>query len=282
MNRVICGLCDTDVYIDDIDVHTKTCWVKHLDQLRALFDILRQANLTINLDKCEFGQAIVTFLGHRVGLGFVRMIKAKVEAINAFLAPSTRKALMRFIGMAGFYMKFCRNFASVAAPLTDLLSPKRKYLWTEQCQQSFDKIKSILMSEPVLIAPNHDREFKLAVDASERGVGSVLFQEDTEGVDHPVCYYSKKFNKHQKNYSTIEKETLALILSLEHFEVYVKYTKYPVQVYTDHNPLVFLDRMKNKNQRIMRWALTVQEYCLKISHIKGKDNVIADALSRSM
>jgi hypothetical protein len=282
MNKVVCGLCNTDVYIDDLDVHTKNCWKTHLRQLRELFDRLSEANLTINLEKCEFGKARVMFLGHVVGQGVIMLIQAKVDAIQCFPVPTTRKGLMRFLGMAGFYMKFCKNFASVAAPLTDLLSPKMKYQWTEQCQQSFDKVKAIPMNAPVLVAPNHEKPFKLAVDASDRGIGSVLIQEDEDGIEHPVCYFSKKFNKHQRNYSTIEKETLALILSLEHFEVYVKNTVLPVQVFTDHNPLVFLQRMKNKNQKIMRWSLTIQEYNLVINHIKGKDNVIADALSRSM
>lgn len=95
-----------------------------------------------------------------------------------------------------------------------------------------------------------------------------------------ILYYSKKFDKHQRNYSTIEKECLALLLSLQHFDVYLHTTVHPVLVFTDHNPLTFIYRMKNKNQRLMRWSLTLQEYSLDIRHIKGRDNVMADALSR--
>ena len=105
-------------------------------------------------------------------------------------------------------------------------------------------------------------------------------QEGDDEIDHPISYFSKKFDKHQKNYSTIEKECLALILALEHFDVYLGATFHPVLVFTDHNPLTFIHRMKNKNQRLVRWSLTLQEYNLDIKHIKGKDNVIADALSR--
>jgi len=120
----------------------------------------------------------------------------------------------------------------------------------------------------------------LFVDASDVGVGAVLLQEDSSGVDHPVCYYSKKLDCHQKNYSTNEKETLALLLSLQHFEVHVGSTTTPVKVFTDHNPLVFINKMKNRNQRLIRWSLALQEYNLDINHIKGRDNVMADALSR--
>jgi hypothetical protein len=108
----------------------------------------------------------------------------------------------------------------------------------------------------------------------------VLLQEDADGIDHPVCYFSRKLNKHQKKYSAIEKECLALLLSLQHFEVYLSACSSDVIVYTDRNPLTFINKMKNKNQRILRWSLLLQEYNLDIRHIRCKDNVIADALSR--
>lgn len=133
---------------------------------------------------------------------------------------------------------------------------------------------------PVLSAPNFVVPFKLEVDASAYGMGRVLLQENADGVDHPICYFSKKFNKHQVNYSTIEKEALALLLALQNFEVYVGSTACPVIVYTDHNPLTFLCRMYNQNQRLMRWALIVQNYNIEIRHKRGSENVVADALSR--
>ena len=136
------------------------------------------------------------------------------------------------------------------------------------------------MSAPVLLAPDFDKAFKLAVDASDVGAGGVLLQEDSNGVDHPVCYFSRKFNKQQRNYSTIEKECLALILAIQHFEVYLTSSATPIVVFSDHNPLSFLHKMKNKNQRLLRWGLQLQEYNLEIRHIKGKDNIIPDALSR--
>ena len=105
-------------------------------------------------------------------------------------------------------------------------------------------------------------------------------QEDADGIDHPVCYFSRKLIKHQKKCSTIEKECLALLLSLQHFEVYLSACSSDVIVYTDHNPLTFINKMKNKNQRLLRWSLLLQQYNLDIRHIRGKDNVIADALSR--
>nr|XP_033962821.1 uncharacterized protein LOC117464476 isoform X4 [Pseudochaenichthys georgianus] len=118
------------------------------------------------------------------------------------------------------------------------------------------------------------------VDASGSGAGAVLLQEGDGGVSHPVCYFSTKFKRHQLNYSTIEKETLAMLLALQHFQVYVGSSSTPVVVYTDHNPLVFLSQMFNHNQRLMRWALSAQDFNIVINYKKGADNVVADVLSR--
>ncbi len=153
-------------------------------------------------------------------------------------------------------------------------------MWSSECQQAFESAKSLLCHSPVLAAPDLSRPFKLEVDASAVRAGAVLVQEDADGVDHPVSYFSRKFNKHQVHYSTIEQETLALLWALQHFEVYLGSSSLPVTVFTDHNPLTFLSRMYNHNQRLMRWALIVQECNLNIQHKKGLENVCTDALSR--
>ena len=172
------------------------------------------------------------------------------------------------------------KISEIAEPLTNLLKKSTKFKWNDKCQDAFDRLKAILKSAPVLLAPDFDKCFKLAVDASDVGIGAVLLQEDNNGIDHPVCYFSKKFNKHQKNYSTIEKECLALILAIQQFEVYLTSSISPIVVFSDHNPLSFLHKLKNKNQRLLRWSLLLQEFNLGIRHIKGKDNIIPDALSR--
>ena len=154
---------------------------------------------------------------------------------------------MRFLGMVGYYRKFCKNFSSVCEPLTRLLGKDREFVWNSECQNAFDRIKGLLISAPVLMMPDFKQPFLLAVDASDLGAGAVLLQEDQKGVEHPISYFSHKFNKHQRNYSTCEKETLVLILALQHFDFYLTAAPFPIQVYTDHNPLVFLARMKHKN-----------------------------------
>lgn len=279
MNRLVNGLKGCAVYLDDVVVYSNT-WHEHLNQIRALFDRLAQGNLTLNLAKCDFAKATVTYLGKVVGQGQVRPVMEKVTAVAQFPTPTTKKELMRFLGLVGYYRCFCRNFSSVVAPLTDLLKSKIKFIWSPSCQQAFEEVKALLCSSPVLLAPRFDQPFKLHVDASHVGAGAVLLQADDNGVDHPVCFFSKKFNSYQLNYSVIEKEALALILALQHFRVYVE-SGTSLIVYSDHNPLTFLNSLQNPNQRLMRWALFLQPYHLDIRHIKGKENVLADALSRA-
>ena len=182
--------------------------------------------------------------------------------------------------MAGYYRHFCKNFSVIVAPLTNFLRKRQDYQWTEDCQTAFQSMKMMLSSKPVLQAPVFQQSFQLVVDACDIGAGAVLMQSDDKGIEHSVCYFSRKFDQHQKNYSTVEKEALALLLVLQHFDVNLNTTVSPIAVFTDHNPLVFVNKMKNNNQRLLRWSLLFQEYNLQIHHVHGKYNVIADALCR--
>ena len=161
-----------------------------------------------------------------------------------------------------------------------LLGKNVKFMWSAECEVAFEKFKAVLVNTPVLAAPDFSCQFKLAVGARDAAIGAVLLQECADGIDHPICYFSRKLSKAQKNYSIIEKELLALILSLQHFHIYVTSSSSPVVVFSDHNPLVFLHKLKDKNQRLLRWSLLLQVYNLDIQHINGRDNFIADCLSR--
>lgn len=279
MNLVTVGLDHVVTYIDDVVVYSGT-WQSHLGHLRELFGRLESAQLVINLPKCEFAQSQVTYLGHQVGCGAVLPRLAKVQAIVELPAPTTRRQLMRVLGMCGFYRRFVHNFAAVVAPLTALLAKGAKWAWTQDCQDALDQVKAILACAPVLKAPDFERPFALAVDACDVGVGAVLLQVDEAGVERPVAYYSKKLNRHQRAYSTVEKEALALVLAVKHFEVYVSSVGGPVTIYSDHNPLTFLAKFQVTNARVFRWSLILQPYSLVVRHLAGKDNVVADALSR--
>lgn len=145
MNRVVSGLRGCAVYLHDVVVYSDT-WEEHVQRIDALFDRFVWARLTVNLAKCEFAKATVTYLGKVVGQGVVRPVQAKVMAVQQFPPPTTRKELMRFLGMVGYYRGFCRNFSSVISPLTDLLKAKAKYVWSSHCQGAFETVISLLCS----------------------------------------------------------------------------------------------------------------------------------------
>lgn len=177
VNTVMSGLSGCKAYLDDIVVYSSS-WDEHIKLLHSVFGRLSDANLTHNLAKCEFGQATVTYLGKVVGRGQVKPVHSKVETILSFPAPVSRHELCRFLGMAGYYRSFCKNFSAVAAPLTDSLSPKTRFLWSQSCQRAFECIKALLTNAPVLAAPAFDCPLKLSVDASDAGVGVVLQEGD--------------------------------------------------------------------------------------------------------
>ena len=147
-------------------------WQEHLGHIRNLFIQVRAAGLGINLGKSNFEKPQVLYLGHEVGNGTVKPNMAKVAAIALFTSPT--KSLMRFLGMAGFFRRFCQNFADVVAPLTNLLKKEVKFIWTPVEQEAFEMVKSMLTCAPVLKAPDFSKPFQLAVDASAIGMGAVL------------------------------------------------------------------------------------------------------------
>ena len=279
MNKVVHGIPGVACYLDDIIVYSDTL-PDHLSQLTRLLEALREANLVVNLAKSEFLKSSVEYLGHVVGQGNVKPKTANVQSILDMKAPSDLKSLRRFLGASGFYRRFCRNFSSVCLPLTNLLQKGRKFQWSSECQQAFEDIKAMLSFEPVLKSPNFTKPFVLYTDASGVGVGGVLMQKDSRDIERPVAYFSRKLNKHQLHYSPIEKECLAIVLCIAHFCIYLN-NGHTTKVFTDHNPLAFLSKMKEKNQKLLRWSLFLQEYDIDIVHIRGKDNVIADMLSRT-
>lgn len=166
----------------------------------------------------------------------------------------------------------------MAAPLTRLTSGKVVFEWNVNYQTSFNELKNSLMHDPVLATPDSKLPYFLQTDASEAALYAVLLQE-RDGVLHTVAYHSATFNKHQRSYSTIEKELLSIISAIKKFECYI-YGQPQLQVYTDHNPLTFLTRNQFTNQRLLRWSLILQSYNINVKHIKGTENVIVDALSR--
>lgn len=277
VNKLLRGMDEfAAAYLDDILIFSNS-WEEHLNHIRMVFQRIRQAGLTLNISKCVFGVAEVDYLGHHIGLGKVQPRENKVIALLNYPRPVNKKQLQSFLGLAGFYRKYIPHYSHITSVLTDLLKQGAKFKWSEEAEQTFLDIKSRLVSRPILRPPNFDIPFHLAVDSSNLATGAVLFQTH-DGTEYPICYFSHKLDVHQKRYSTIEKEALGLVLAVRAFSVYFGST--PVKVYTDHNPLVFIQKMANYNQKLLRWCLELQQYNLEVVHRPGKDNFFADLLSR--
>ena len=185
VNKVLGDVSNCKAYLDDIVVYSDD-WASHITTLREVFRHLSAASLSLNLAKCEFGKGTVLYLGQQVGQGRVCPANVKTTVISEFPVPTTRRELCCFLRMAGYYRRFCRNFSSVAAPLTTLTSPSKPFVCSGECQQSFDSLKGLLCCSPVLSAPDFTSPFKLEVDACAVGAGAVLLQEDDQGINHPV------------------------------------------------------------------------------------------------
>ena len=169
------------------------------------------------------------------------------------------------------------HYAHIAAALSDLLKKGTRFVWSPEADKALLDLKSRLATQPVLRPPDYSLPFSLAVDASDLAIGAVLFQTVND-IDHPICFYCRKLDKHHRSYSTVEKEALALVLSVHIFSIY--FGSSVVKVYTDHNPLTFVERMASHNQKLLRWSLELQQYNLRIIHRAGKDNLLPDLLSR--
>ncbi|GFO11461.1 retrovirus-related pol polyprotein from transposon 17.6 [Plakobranchus ocellatus] len=265
-------------YFDDTLVHTPT-WVQHPDSLRTLFAALRKHDLTVNPAKLSIGQTRIEFLGHVVSNGTLAPLPSKVQKVVDLRTPTTKKQVQSLMGLLNYYRLFFPSFSTITTPLTNLLRKGSPDMvrWSEECQQAFDAVSDILSSEPVLIIPDVNAPFVVQTDASDYGIGAVLLQMRS-GKLMPRHFASRKLLPREQNYSTIERETLAIVYAVSAFYKFLAFRHFELQC--DHRPISFLKKGKVRNSRLMRWALALQEFSFSITYIPGGKNVHADALSR--
>lgn len=265
------------VYLDDIILFS-TSLQEHIEKLKLVFERLRQSNFKLQLDKCEFLRKEVTYLGHIITPNGIKPNPEKIKAILDYPIPKTPKQLKGFLGLLGYYRKFIRNFAKLTKPLTICLKKDRTINVNDEAYTTcFEFCKKLLTNEPILQYPNFEEPFVLTCDASQYAVGSVLSQGPI-GSDLPICYASRTLNEHEINYSTIEKELLAIVWATKYFRPYLYGRKF--KIVTDHKPLQYLFSLKDANSKLCRWRLRLEEYDYEIVYKKGKLNSNADALSR--
>ena len=279
MMQVLGDLKNVFVYIDDIIIFSESL-EEHFKLLREVLDRFYKTGLKIKVKKCQFLMSELYYLGHKLNEEGVKMQEGKVKAILEYPAPKTLKALRRFLGMIGYYRPFIQNFASKAYPLTNLLKNENKYEWEEEQQQSFETLKNCMMKDPILVYPDFKKEFFLACDASGTGLGAVLLQKNKCRM-RVITYGSRVLNATEKNYSTTEKECLAVFWGLKKFRHLI--LGYKVNILTDHKPLLDLFKRRDfiSNQKFNRWFLAVLEYGPNFRYIPGPSNTLADGLSRA-
>lgn len=267
-------------YLDDIVVCSKT-FEEHMEMLSYVADRLLMAGLTINVKKSVFCKKELKFLGNILGEEGLKPDPDKYAAILNYPVPRTVKDVRRLIGAASWFRKFIPNFATIVAPITDLIKKKpSKIQWNPAAQEAFEKLKTLLISSPILIAPCFDRRFYVECDASDVGIGSVLIQKDDEGSDHVVAYFSRKLTKGERKFSVTERECLAVLAAIEKFRYYIEGSDF--EIITDHASLIWLMNLKDPVGRLGRWAMKLQSHTDCIKHRKGKDHVVPDALSRAI
>lgn len=261
------------VYMDDIVVFSKSLQ-EHIYHLQLIFQKIREFNLKIELDKCEFLSKNVEFLGHLITPEGISPNPTKLKAVENYPIPRTVKEIKSFLGLIGYYRRFIENFAHIVSPMTKCLKKGAKIKIDDpDYENAFYLCKELLTNAPILVYPDFEKPFKLTTDASNVAIGSVLSQGN-----RPVAYYSRTLNSAEKNYSTIEKELLSILDSTKHFRPYLYGQNFTIE--TDHNPLVWLYKIKEPNSRLIRWKLKLDEFDFNIIHKKGKENKVADALSR--
>ena len=279
MERVFSGLTFLIllIYLDDIIVSSKT-FEEHLENLRVVFERLKESYLKLNPKNCNLLCSNVAFLGHKVSQHGIATDPAKIQAVKDWPQPKSTTEVRQFVGLASYYRKFIPNFATICKPLHKLTEKDTKFIWNNQCQSALDTIKHFLTTAPILSYPLlQGQPFLLDCDASNVGVGAVLSQLK-DGEEKVISYFSKCLSKSERQYCTTRKELLAVAIAVKHFHHYLIGQQFTVR--TDHGSLQWLMRFKNCEGQIARWIETLSAYTFTVVHRAGRVHNNADSMSR--
>ena len=263
------------VFLDDILIYSRTL-EEHIQHIRAVLDRLRSEKFFGRLMKCDFFRTEVEYLGFDVGANGIKPSLSKVKAILEWPEPENVTDVRSFLGLCSFYRKFIRWFSELAAPLTDLTKKDRVFVWSDEADKAFNRLKTAMVTAPVLQLPDFNREFTVTTDASEVSVGAILQQDFGSGLQ-PVCYESRKLIPAETRYSAYERELLGITWAVGKWRHYLASRHFVIQ--TDHDSLKNLPNQPAVNRRVWKWVQVLQGYDCDIVHIPGKDNP-ADFLTR--
>uniref|UniRef100_A0A803TQ72 Gypsy retrotransposon integrase-like protein 1 n=1 Tax=Anolis carolinensis TaxID=28377 RepID=A0A803TQ72_ANOCA len=284
---VLCYSDDVLIISNDLE--------SHVPLVRQVLKKLLANQLYVKLPKCAFHQDKLDYLGYRISSQGIEMDPSKVQALLGWESPGTRRHLQSFLGFANFYRQFIPNFAQVALPLTDMLKTKKKggggqsdakpkpstkLPWNREAQEAFEMLKSLMSSEPILKHPDTQQPFVIQVDASDAATGAVLLQKDDKGILRPCSYLSRKFNTTESHWPIWEKEAAAVKFALEAWRHLLEGAPHKFVVYTDHRNLEALQTPRKMTPKQLRWAKFFARFDFELKYLPGKENFLADALSR--
>ncbi|WJX17476.1 hypothetical protein P8452_07389 [Trifolium repens] len=274
MNRIFRPYLDqfVVVFIDDILIYSKNN-EEHEEHLRIVLQTLKDRQLYAKFSKCEFWLKKVQFLGHVISKEGIAVDPAKVEAVTKWESPKNVGEIRSFLGLAGYYRRFIEGFSKIALPMTQLTRKGKAFEWTQECEESFQKLKERLTSSPILVLPDPLGQFDVYCDASYQGLGCVLMQEGKV-----IAYASRQLKTHERNYPTHDLELAAIVFALKIWRHYLYGSKFTVL--SDHKSLKYLFDQRDLNMRQRRWMEFLKDYDFELQYHPGKANVVADALSR--
>ena len=264
-------------YLDDVVIYSES-FDDHLEHIRLVLERLRQAGLTVKPQKVVFATQEISFLGHLVSPGCVRIDPERTKPIRDFPVPRDARGIARFIGMVNFYHKFIPSFADVAAPLNALRKKGMKFVWGPEQQESFESLKKAISQPPVLGMANFAEKFILQTDASGVALGAVLSQE-CNGFRQPIAFASRTLSAQERKAScTYELECLAVLFGTEKFRKYIEHQDFVLE--TDNQALSWLLAHPRQLGKIGRWVVKISALKFEVRHVRGTQNIVADTLSR--
>ena len=268
-------------YADDILIYSEN-EKDHKEHVKKVLARLRGAGLQIDIRKSEFSVTETRFLGFIVTTKGIRMDPAKIRAIVDWETPRNIKGVRSFLGFVTFYRRFIKAFGRIARPLQRLLRKGVRFVFGPEQQEAFEKIKQLVVSNPVLVKWHPEYPTKMETDASDGVTAGVLTQKQPNGEQHPVAFYSKTMNENEINYGIEDKEMLAVIKALKEWRAELLGLQDPdgCEVITDHQALEAFSKKRQLNGRQARWSEILSEFNLRWKWRPGKENVLADALSR--
>jgi hypothetical protein len=282
INTALKGYLDDfcSAYMDDVLIYSSGSQREHRNHVRRVLSRLEKAGLQLDISKCEFEVKETKYLGFILEAGKgIRMDPEKVKAVIGWQAPKSVKGVRSFLGFANFYRKFILQFSDIVRPISDLVKKDETFVWTPEADESFQRLKELFTSAPVLRTFDPDRTTIVETDSSGWCVGGTLLQEDDEGILRPCAYFSKKNSPAECNYEIYDKEMLAVVRCLEEWDAELRSVR-QFQVKTDHKNLEYFMTVQKLTERQMRWSLILSRYNYVLSYVPGETNVRADALSR--